>query len=232
VVLRIARLQTSCFKIVLSSTFYSKMNDESLDASSSSYDPLASLYCASNVADPSAPIFDNVESFASHLTSSSSKKDEKGQSKKSKAPVEKIERQFTEEQMPIRAPKRASKNVVTFMAKQTEGPMSSLQNCVENEKRVKVVTRKRDGIRGFCTGILVAFDKHWNLALLDVDEEYTRKRYRRAEFDNGSIPQNATQKVGESVIRVIKTRRKTEVCQRHVPQLVIRGEQVVFVQPL
>lgn len=32
------------------------------------------------------------------------------------------------------------------------------------------------GIRGYCTAYVAAFDKHWNLALEDVDEVWTRKK--------------------------------------------------------
>ena len=35
-------------------------------------------------------------------------------------------------------------------------------------------------MRGYCIGSLVAFDKHWNFALIDVDEVYKRKRLRKA----------------------------------------------------
>ena len=35
--------------------------------------------------------------------------------------------------------------------------------------------------------------------------------------------------IGGSVMRVQKIKRKTEMCERHVPQLLIRGEHVVSV---
>lgn len=108
--------------------------------------------------------------------------------------------------------------------------MSILQKCVQDQSRIKVITRNRNGIRGFCKGLLIAFDKHWNLALWDVDETYSRPRYAKPEYDNGQLA--STEKVGESVIRIEKTRRKTQLCQRHVSQLVLRGEHVVLVQVL
>ncbi len=110
--------------------------------------------------------------------------------------------------------------------------MSVLQKCVESEAKVKVYTRKMNGIRGFATGILIAFDKHWNLALMDVDETFSRPRFPRPEYDNGKEPDKLAHRVGQSVMQVLKTRRRTLLCQRHVPQLVMRGEQVVSVQVL
>ena len=130
--------------------------------------------------------------------------------------------------------------------------MAVLQKCVENETRVKILTRKLNGVRGSCTGVLVAFDKHWNLALIDVDETYSRPRYRKPEYDNGKVNKNLpkiapektrqkaeeaneqqpeTERVGQSVIRIVKTRRNTQLCQRHVPQIVLRGEHVILIQP-
>ena len=140
-------------------------------------------------------------------------------------------------------------------------------------------------MRGYCIGGLVAFDKHWNFALVDVDEVYTRKRLRKAapiadEKLNNQFTQltckdaeknprqicikdiksndqpystttcsgyrvsgkgdsnisksktkkpSRTESVGASVIRIDKIKRKTEVCRRHVPQLLIRGEHVASV---
>ena len=130
-----------------------------------------------------------------------------------------------------------------------KGPMAVLQKCVENQARVKILTRKLNGVRGSCIGVLVAFDKHWNLALVDVDETYSRPRYRKPEYDNGQTNKNPektrqtaaeakkhetqpeTERVGQSVIRIIKTRRNTQLCQRHVPQIVLRGEHVILIQP-
>jgi hypothetical protein len=38
--------------------------------------------------------------------------------------------------------------------------------------------------------------------------------------------------IGCSVSQVVEVRRKTEVVERHVPQVVLRGEHVAFVQIL
>ena len=39
------------------------------------------------------------------------------------------------------------------------------------------------------------------------------------------------ERVGESLARVGKVQRKVEVCVRQVPQVLLRGEQVVMVAP-
>ena len=81
--------------------------------------------------------------------------------------------------------------------------------------------------------------QHWNLVLTDVDEEFTRRRHRKTPVHGGTelrsgkgTEEEAPQrewKVGESVFRIVKIKRKVEICVRHVPQLLLRGEHVVMV---
>jgi small nuclear ribonucleoprotein (snRNP)-like protein len=111
---------------------------------------------------------------------------------------------------------------------------------------VQVWTRGVNNIRGVAAGFLVAFDKHWNLALRDVDEEFTRKRSRKTLFSGGRPPVRCGQKLmprdlpvevkvgggGTALLRVVKIRGKFEVCVRHVAQVLLRGEHVVMVSPV
>ena len=48
---------------------------------------------------------------------------------------------------------------------------------------------------------------------------------RNKKCENSSMVES----VGASVMRIDKIKRKTEVCKRHVPQLLIRGEHVASV---
>lgn len=97
-----------------------------------------------------------------------------------------------------------------------------------------------------CSGFLVAFDKHWNLALKDVDEEFTRKRSRKSYVGctadsrppmlRGGGRQNLLPcdlpvevRTGASLLRIVNIRGKFEMCVRHVPQVLLRGEHVVMV---
>lgn len=209
------------------------MSHNQLDLSSDSFDPMESIYGQNDIPDPSAPVLDNVDAFIKKMEG----KGRAACKKKSQASTSSgapSARRFTAEQMPIQGTRKNTKNILTFMEKQKEGPFSALQKCVTESRKIKVSTRKLNGVRGTCTGILVAFDKHWNLAMIDVDETYNRPRYRKPEalMELNKSDHHVTERVGESVIRVLKTRRNTELCQRHVPQIVLRGEQVALVQVL
>lgn len=52
------------------------------------------------------------------------------------------------------------------------GPLSVLQRCVTERLLIQVWIRSAVDLRGMCKGYLVAFDKHFNLAMIDVDELY------------------------------------------------------------
>mmetsp|Transcript_18265 Transcript_18265/g.33782 ORF Transcript_18265/g.33782 Transcript_18265/m.33782 type:complete len:358 (+) Transcript_18265:82-1155(+) len=64
-----------------------------------------------------------------------------------------------------------------------EGPLSLLYHCAKNKARVKVTLRRIDGIRGTLTGILRSFDKHWNMILIDAEEEYKVYEYIKVSAD-------------------------------------------------
>lgn len=69
-------------------------------------------------------------------------------------------------------PKRALRNVMTRMDEYEEGPLSLLRRAVKDGHRIRVWTRSHVYIRGICSGFLVAYDKHFNLAMTDVDEDF------------------------------------------------------------
>ncbi|KAL9701630.1 hypothetical protein quinque_005071 [Culex quinquefasciatus] len=98
--------------------------------------------------------------------------------------------------------------------------------------------RRRKGVRGFVTGFIEVFDKHWNLALSDVFESWKRRKYRYSENKRAGLgkPQDCSELLRKMGISVPETAvksvdRKYVMCSRRVPKLIVRGEQVVLVTP-
>ncbi|XP_052687898.1 U7 snRNA-associated Sm-like protein LSm11 [Crassostrea angulata] len=67
---------------------------------------------------------------------------------------------------------RNRRTVLTRMEGYVRGPLSVLQRCVTERLLIQVWIRSAVDLRGMCKGYLVAFDKHFNLAMIDVDELY------------------------------------------------------------
>ncbi|KAJ8254700.1 hypothetical protein GJAV_G00196200 [Gymnothorax javanicus] len=70
--------------------------------------------------------------------------------------------------------RKAVKNILTRMPLHAGSPLGELYRCVQEKIRVKVHIRTFKGLRGVCSGFVVAFDKFWNLAMVDVDETYRK----------------------------------------------------------
>ena len=49
-----------------------------------------------------------------------------------------------------------------------------------------MLVRSVDRITGHLIGFLVAFDKHWNMALTDVEETFTYAHYLTLVSDSGT----------------------------------------------
>lgn len=82
-----------------------------------------------------------------------------------------------------------------------DGPLFAGPRCAMIREKTGVTERARFNlncplqvwirgaawIRGFCVGYLAAFDKHWNLAMTDVDETFTRLRKRKTPLLGESV---------------------------------------------
>ncbi len=111
-------------------------------------------------------------------------------------------------------PHRRAPNPIDEMADAVRaGPLLLLRRLREQRAAVRVVTRHERGLRGVATGTLVAFDKHLNLVLRDVEESYTvLVRARRATAAGGER-------------RAPKQERRT----RRLKQVMLMGSSVVLV---
>jgi len=68
----------------------------------------------------------------------------------------------------------------TVLARMSEicksrGPLSRIATFCYKKLRAKVYIRSAVSVRGHCEGYIIAFDKHWNLVMDDVNEVWTRK---------------------------------------------------------
>ncbi|XP_020295166.1 U7 snRNA-associated Sm-like protein LSm11 [Pseudomyrmex gracilis] len=208
----------------------SETSDESLDATSERFDPLKALYSTKVLRLlPSAPTYDNVSKFESVLKGVSGSTKSCG---KSVEPVAGSSRR--REVLPYKEPTSGrgyeqSRNVISRMQK-IVGPLGMLYGCMENKIRVRVYTRNERGIRGHVEAYVAAFDKHWNLALEDCFEVWSRKIKRKAPaLGYTDAIEVTTTKQNVPRIMVRKIERKTETLERHVPQMLLRGEQIAII---
>ncbi|KAM6196648.1 U7 snRNA-associated Sm-like protein LSm11 [Sarcoramphus papa] len=170
-----------------------------LDVSSSRFDPLLALYSPSTpLPFPAAPCFNNLaeyESFQRGLLRPRGRRAAPSRRGPSAARAarrgppaadpERIQRlrslmvnagpeQEAAEGGAAARRRRAPRNVLTRMPLHEGSPLGELHRCVRDGVKINVHIRTFKGLRGVCTGFLVAFDKFWNMALTDVDETYRK----------------------------------------------------------
>jgi len=207
-----------------------------LDPGTPSFDPLRAIYDPDFQTDESTQCHDNVEKCIAVIEGRvrTAKPKQEAPEKEESGEV-KLERQFTPSQMPVAGRTRKEfRHVVSRMGEYNSGPLSVLKRCLEEGTRIRVWTRGLSDVRGVTTGFVAAFDKHWNMALTDIDEQFTRKRRRKAPVLGGEVAKGPDKdarefRVGESVVKILMVKKKVEICVRHVPQVLLRGEHVVMV---
>jgi small nuclear ribonucleoprotein (snRNP)-like protein len=105
------------------------------------------------------------------------------------------------------------------------GPCSVLHKF--QRQRVCVVTRYVNSIRGSVTGILVAFDKHMNLILRDVEEVYSPRPLERHVMTNVELELERRRKILEDSNE--ESSEGWSVKRRNMKQIMLRGDNVVSV---
>lgn len=100
-----------------------------------------------------------------------------------------------------------------------EGPFLLLKHAYQHKGKVRVVTRHGHGVRGVAEGTLLAFDKHFNMVLWDVDEKYT-------------VLLRGVERMAGNGGDKVRRGNKQEHRQRRLKQVLIRGESVVMVSPI
>ncbi|XP_041773235.1 U7 snRNA-associated Sm-like protein LSm11 [Anopheles merus] len=223
-----------------------------LDVGSKRFNPLKALYSAKlKVPVPKALLHDNVSTlegkqltlggFTEKFDEARIRQIRASQNKPKLAENEMPQRRFLPEQGPVTRVRsiRHTKNIFIRLEKGFEGPLGQLQRWMEDRNRVRVSIRKQKGVRGHVSGVLELFDKHWNLALSDVCETWTRRKYRYSENrqhpDSMEAPRDCSERLRRLgiVLPELKVRpadgKKNVIITRKVPQLLVKGEMVVLV---
>ena len=173
----------------------SRKDSKVLDLSSSRFDALHTLNAPEGIvaeANPSifsGPIaqstkLDNISKFRSFLPKCDPQRLEPSSMKKQVAAT-KIQNTTTSSKANAEEVKIKKTPMFLAMASKYEhknsGPLSLLYSIVANRQRARVMVRYVDCVRGTLTGYLIAFDKHYNMILKDVDEVYSGRVTRHSE---------------------------------------------------
>jgi small nuclear ribonucleoprotein (snRNP)-like protein len=175
--------------------------------------------------------------FESNMINILNKKPLSHKSKNYVDPTEtKQERKFLPHQMPIKSTRHEVKlcNLIQRISLM-QGPLAKLREYKEKRIRLCIKTKNVFGGLNEFIAYLIAFDKHWNLALNDVTETFTRKIARKIPVDSGSEVKLSDQQLARrGLVRAVVVKqvgKKHEMCTRHLPQLLLRGSYVVVVTP-
>lgn len=219
-------------------------DNQALDVTSDKFDPLLAIY-SNIIPDPKAKPFDNMNVIEAQIkrigniemkiVKSIKSKQLRQEPSASTSSVEMPERRFLPHQMPISSTKirKVGPNVITNMEKST-GPLYKLNEFKTQRQKIKVTIRNTNGIRGYVTGYLEAFDNQWNLALSDVTECWKRRKLKYTKLNGtfiGREPEDMTERLKELRIKLPKVnvknaKGKNVECSRHLPVLLVRGEMV------
>ena len=136
------------------------------------------------------------------------------------------------------------------------GPLALLWQCSRDGRKVRVWIRDRRKVHAICCGQVAAFDSHFNLALVDVDEiavverkqedeesgKKARKRRNRQkrrqkaamerDLANGTTSNRPVQNIDTSYKKHVDEHRFKITKHRHFPQLFIRGDEVLIISPI
>ncbi|KAK6170515.1 hypothetical protein SNE40_018891 [Patella caerulea] len=169
-----------------SSNIESKDLMPSVDVLSPDFDPLSALYSRDVVIPyPEVQVFNTLYEYERKMTTKQKSTPENPQPSGSAVGTARMPKktQFRQEGAAPKAMKSSSQgkkisrpqavNILTRMEKKDlKGPLNVLQKCIQEKHHVRVWTRNAVSIRGICRGYIVAFDKHFNMAMIDVDEVF------------------------------------------------------------
>ncbi|XP_030381442.1 uncharacterized protein LOC115629187 [Scaptodrosophila lebanonensis] len=227
--------------------------DQELDVGSDRFNPLRALYDRDYKITEKTPkvFYQNVAAFESALKKFGiwelNKQQKRGPgatgTTSTSSTLEQAvpERRFEPHQMAIHvtAKKKNYRNLYTHMAG-TEGPLAALRQCLpavaETERqRVRIVVRKEHSISGSIEGELIAFDKQWNVLMNNAVEIWKRRKFKYGKQNICGSQEDCSARLNQlgvtlPSVQVKSLNRKNVELRRELPQLLVRGENVVLIQ--
>lgn len=215
-------------------------NSHVINFTQEDFDPLAVLHTPSsevfdvNPYARNSPLLDNIDKFRFLLPECDPlRKENIVRSQKKSSQVSTCHSVSLTEHMRNKIP------VFTAMAANYEksGPLSLLHSIHVKRQRVRVTIRYVDCIRGTLTGYLIAFDKHMNMLLRDVDEVYTSRITKIPEAEwmtKSELEYQRRQSIKKYIANDdmnlhCNANPRVKVVKRHMPQILVRGDNVVAV---
>lgn len=194
-----------------------------LDFTSSDFDPVSALAASENdvtKVNPwiaSIPLLDHIDQFRTQLPECDPlrrlqtvgrKRDQESENASS-------ESRKRPKQLPAFA---------QLAADYETGPFCVLHTAFVKRQRIRVLIRYVNGIRGTLTGYLIAFDKHFNMILKDVNEVYS-------PCLSSTNLSNVERELRRRQTDIIRNDQQCEwsVRERHMKQMMVRGDNVVMV---
>ena len=188
-----------------------------LDCLSRDFDPMAILHAPLGRVHEANPwmassntLLDRVEMFHSHLPMSD--------------PLFVPRTTPREHPLTTNTPKPKPMSALASIAAPLEnGPSSVLVRAMAERKRVRVLVRYIDCIRGTLTGHVIGFDKHLNMLMRDVEEIYVP---RCANVDERT---NLDVELERRIKGVSRSEGGWSLQHRQLKQIMVRGDNVVSV---
>jgi small nuclear ribonucleoprotein (snRNP)-like protein len=194
-----------------------------LDFTSSDFDPVTALAASENDVTnlnpwiASFPLLDHIDQFRTQLP-------ECDPLRRLPTVSRKRDRESENASSESKKPPKQLPAFGQLAADYETGPFCVLHTAFVNRQRIRVLIRYVNGIRGTLTGYLIAFDKHFNMILKDVNEVYSPC------FSSSNLS-NVERELRRRQTAVMYNDQQYEwsVRERHMKQMMVRGDNVVMV---
>lgn len=231
-------------------------DDPELDIRSKRFNPLKALLTEQMPnSDKNARAYDNLAQFEpifKRVFCGQSEEPKRSTASTSKKPqltlsdYQVLPRRFTAAQQAIPTRPKGNRHTRNILIRMSDpklvGPLQLLQKWREQKCLVKVYTRNEKEVDGHVIGYIEAFDKHWNLIVSSAEQTIKRRKprycFRTVQAtdncdDDAAISECmrrlAALNIQIPTTKVVGNHGRSVDCTRTVPQLLVRGEQIVSI---